>query len=90
MIQSLGFLIGKVIIVSPGIIFGWLHLGVHWALVGSTAIAAASVLMTPTRPIPKLQGAPTFVRTKAFGFVAVIFGVLNLACYGLLYLLSPR
>ena len=50
----------------------------------------AFIGLSPTRPVPQMEGAPRFVRTKAFAAVAVIFTVVNLACYALAYWLSPR
>lgn len=90
MIQVLGFVFGKLVLLSPGLISGWLHLGVAWAVAGSVAIAGATTFLVPVRPIPNLEGAPRFVRTKAFFAVAIIFAVLNLLCYGLSSWLSSR
>ena len=90
MVQTLGFLIGKAILIAPGLVLGWLHAGALWAVAGAVALAAAGVALSPARQAPQIEGAPRFVRTKAFAAVAVIFTAANLACYALASWLSPR
>lgn len=90
MAQALGFLIGKAILIAPGLVLGWLHAGALWVVVCSALLAAVSTALTPMRPIPKIEGAPRHARASVFMALTAFTAVVNLACYALAYWLSPR